>query len=216
MLPLTEHTPKPLIKVCGKPIIQHVVEALPAEIDELVLVVGYLQEQIREYCTSEFLGKKVQYVTQQNFSGGTGDALMCAKDLIKGRFLFMYADDIHGSEALKKAVACEHAILAAYTDTPECFGVLLANKDGTLSEILEKPKNPPSNMVNIGGLVLTDSVFKYVVPVSEEHGELIVTDMVTAYAKDNPVSIVMQEMWMPVGKPEDITKAEAVLCPEVV
>ena len=78
MRPLTEHTPKPLIKVCGKPILQHIVEALPAEIDELILVVGYLEEQIRTFCGAEFCGRKVKYVTQGNSAGGTGDALRCA------------------------------------------------------------------------------------------------------------------------------------------
>jgi len=58
MRPLTEHTPKPLLEVCGKPILQHVVEALPEEIDELVLVVGYLQEQIRSYCGDEYFNRK--------------------------------------------------------------------------------------------------------------------------------------------------------------
>ena len=42
----------------------------------------------------------------------------------------------------------------------------------------------------------------------------MVTDMVSAYAKDNFMQIVMQNLWVPVGVPEDIGKAEAILCPE--
>ena len=214
MRPLTENTPKPLIKVCGKPILQHIVEALPEEIDELVLVVGYLQEQIRDYCGDLFLGKSVKYVEQKNFSGGTGDALICAKELLHDRFMFMYADDIHGKEALAEAVTHQYAILATHSDTPEHFGVLIAKEDGTLEGIVEKPKNPPSNMVNIGGFVLDTHIFEYSVAVSEEHGELLVTDMFTQFAQDYSVDIVPQETWIPVGNPEDIEKAEAILCPK--
>jgi len=214
MMPLTENTPKPLIKVCGTPLIEHVVAALPSEITEIVLVVGYRGEQIRAFCGNEYMGRKVTYAEQENFAGGTGDALRCAKDLLTDRFLFMYADDIHGAPALKEAVQHPHAILGAFSDEPQHFGVLVENEKGGLVEILEKPKNPPTNKVNIGGLVLDTSIFDYDVPVSAEHQELLVTDMVTLYAKDNFMQIVMQDMWIPVGRPEDIPKAEQILCPK--
>ena len=214
MLPLTEHIPKPLIKICGTPLIEHVVAVLPEEVTELILVVGYLGEQIKEHCGSEYLGRKVTYVEQEDYCGGTGDALISAKAELSGRFPFMYADDIHGAAALKEAVRHPQAILAAYSDEPQNFGVLVEDDKGGLIEIVEKPEKPPTNKVNIGGLVLDKSIFDYKVDVSHEHGELFVTDMVTAYAKENFVQIVMQDMWIPVGRPEDIAKAEQILCPK--
>jgi len=215
MRPLTEHTPKPLIEVCGKPLLAHIIEALPKEIDEVVLVVGYLQEQIREHCGEMYLGKKVTYAQQENFSGGTGDALLCTKDIVKGTFMLLNGDDIYGASALQKIIGEEHAIFGVYSDTPEHFGVLKLNVDGTLQEIVEKPQNPSSNFINIGGYVLNSSIFDYNIEISQEHGELLVTDMVTAYAQDNPIKIVEQDMWLPIGYPEHIKKAEIVLCPEV-
>jgi len=210
MSPLTDNTPKPLLFVHGKPILAHIIESLPIEITEVVLIVGYLKEQIIAHCGNEYLGKKVTYCEQKNFAGGTGDALMCAKGVLRGKFLFMYGDDIHGAAALKRAVACNHAILGTHSETPERFGVLVANEDGTLKAILEKPKNPPSNLINIGGFVINDSIFNYSVPVSTL-GELLVTDMLTEYAKDNPVQILEQDTWIPIGYPEDIARAEAIL-----
>ena len=214
MRPLTEHTPKPLIKVCGKPILQHLVEALPREIDELVLVVGYLKEQIQAHCGDVYCGKSVTYVEQENFSGGTGDALLCARDIVKGKFLLLNGDDIYGAPALQQIVGEDHAIFGVYSDTPERFGVLMLNEDGTLKEIIEKPQNPSSNFINIGGYVVDDSIFSYNITISEEHGELLATDMLTAYAQDNPVKIIEQDMWLPIGYPEHIEQAEAQLCPE--
>jgi NDP-sugar pyrophosphorylase family protein len=201
-----------MLKVCGKPILEHIVDALPAEIDELILVVGYLKEQIEAFCGDEFKGRKVSYAHQENFAGGTGDALLCAKDLIKGKFLFMYADDIHGKKALAEVVGEEHAMLGMISKTPERFGVLEQNEDGTLKQIVEKPEHPTSDLVNIGGFVVDDSIFSYSVEVSSS-GELYVTDMINAYAKDHPVKIIEQDMWLPIGYPEHIVEAEAVLCP---
>lgn len=212
MRPLTEAIPKPLIPVCGKPILEHIVEALPSVVDELILVVGYKKEQIEAFCGEEFYGKKVRYVTQENFAGGTGQALLCAKDLVRDTFLFMFADDIHGKDALAEIVRHEHAILSAYSETPERFGVLMQNEDGTLREIIEKPEHPASNLINTGVFVAHTDIFNYEVPVSSS-GELYATDMLTAYAKDYPLRVIEQTQWLPIGYPEHIVEAEAVLCP---
>ena len=212
MRPLTEHVPKPLIKVCGKPLLQHIVEALPKEIDEIILVVNYLEDQIRAYCGEEFCGRKVKYVTQANPAGGTGDALRCAKPLLHGRFLFMYADDIHGAKTLKDVVSYPYAMLAAHSEEPQHFGVLEINNDRTLKSIHEKPEVPPSNLINIGGMVLDTDIFSYEAKPSVG-GEVYITDMVTAFAKDHPVVVLEQYVWIPVGKPEDIVLAEECLCP---
>ena len=214
MRPLTDTLPKPLVTVCGQTILDHIVLALPAVVTEIILVVGYKSEHIKAHCQEEFHGRKVQYVEQQNFSGGTGDALLCAKPLITGKFLFMYADDIHGAEALTKVVKEDHGMLAVHSDTPERFGVLVKNADGTLQKIIEKPKNPPTNLVNIGGFVAEPSLLTYTAAKSVL-GEVYVTDMFSAYAADNPVKIIEQDQWLPIGYPEDVARAEAVLCPKV-
>ena len=210
MRPLTDNCPKPLLCVAGKPILEHIIDALPEEVDEVILVVSYLKEQIIAWGGEEFRGRRMRYREQENPAGGTGDALLCARDLLHGKFLFMYGDDIHGQKTLREAIGYEHAILGTYSDTPEKFGVLVQNPDRTLKEILEKPLNPPSNLINIGGFVINESIFEYKVPLSSS-GELYVTDMITAYAKDNPMRILKQDVWIPIGYPEDITKAEALL-----
>jgi UDP-N-acetylglucosamine diphosphorylase / glucose-1-phosphate thymidylyltransferase / UDP-N-acetylgalactosamine diphosphorylase / glucosamine-1-phosphate N-acetyltransferase / galactosamine-1-phosphate N-acetyltransferase len=210
MRPLTDSIPKPLIQVAEKPILEHIIDALPEEIDEVVVVVSYRKEQIMEWGGDSFHGRRMVYRTQENPAGGTGDALRAARDVLKGKFLFMYGDDIHGKEALERAVEKNHAILAARSETPERYGVLVQNEDGTLKEIIEKPERPTSNLINIGGFVLDESIFDYEVPRSAS-GEIYVTDMVTEYAKAHPVTIIMQDVWLPIGRPEDIAKAEAFL-----
>lgn len=213
MRPLTDDRPKPLVLVCGKPLLAHIIDALPPSVDEVILVVGYRGEMIRAVFGDAYGGRRLRYVTQQNPSGGTAEALFCARSYITGKFLVMYGDDIHGAEALAQVSVADHGMLAARSDTPERFGVLILNENGTLKAIIENPKDPPSNLVNIGGFVLTPEIFDFY-PALSEKGEYFLTDSVTAYATKHPLRVVEQDAWIPIGRPEDVAKAEAILCPK--
>ena len=210
MRPLTEERPKPLIKVCGKPLLQHIIEALPPGIDEIIIVVGYKAEMIREYFGEEFLGRKVTYVTQEK-QEGTAKALWLCKDLLKGRFLFMFADDIHGKEDVARAVSYKRSLLVSPVDNPERFGVVVRNPDGTLAMIIEKPKHAPSNYASTGAMVLDTEIFNYE-PQAPVNGEYYLTEVIERYAETHPIAVVEEKSWIPIGYPEDITKAETILC----
>jgi len=138
--PLTEYTPKPLIKVNGKALLDHIVEALPSAIDELIIVTGYLGEQVREHCGEEFHGRQVTYIHQEE-QNGTAKALWLCKDLIKGRFLFMFADDIHGKNDLARAVSFSLSMLVAQSKTlRNLVSLFVALMD--ISQMIEKPNMP--------------------------------------------------------------------------
>ena len=62
MRPLTNDRPKPLVLVLGRPLLEHIIEALPAAIDEIILVVGYRGEQIQKHFGTEYGGRRVHYV----------------------------------------------------------------------------------------------------------------------------------------------------------
>lgn len=205
--PLTDNTPKPLIKVAGKTLLDHIVEALPTAVEELIIVTGYLEEQIREYCGAEFHGRKVTYVHQEE-QKGTSHALWLCKDLLQGRFLFMFADDLHGANDIARATSYTRSMLTLTTQTPEKFGIVVRHPDGTLAEMIEKPEHPPSNLASTGVMVLDDNIFKYDPYAVETKGEYYLTDVIREYAKDYPIAVVEQELWIPVGYPEDIVTAE--------
>ncbi len=208
--PLTDNLPKPLVQVAGKTLLDHIVGSLPTAIDELIIVTGYLEEQIKAHCGTEFHGRKVTYITQVE-QKGTAHALWLCKDLLKGRFLFMFADDLHGPQDIARVTSYTRAMLTLTTDTPEKFGIVVRHPDGTLAEMIEKPEHPPSNLASTGVMVLDDNIFKYDPYAVETKGEYYLTDVLREYAKDYPIAVVEQHLWIPIGYPEDIQKAEAIL-----
>lgn len=207
--PLTENIPKPLVIVAGKPLLEHIVDALPSAVKELIIVTGYLEDKIKEHCGAEYKGRKVTYVTQEE-QKGTGHALWLCKDHIKGRFLFMFADDLHGVQDIARATSYTRSMLTLTTNTPERFGIVVRHPDGTLAEMIEKPTHPPSNMASTGVFVLDEHIFKFE-PKVQMNGEFYHTDMVREYAKEYPIAVVEQQVWIPIGYPEDVERAEKIL-----
>lgn len=206
MLPLTLSCPKPLLKVLGKPILAHIMEALPDTITEVVLVVGYKQEMIREYFGDAFNGRSITYVTQDK-PEGTLKALELARPHLVGKFLLLNADDIHGTKALIESLKHPLALIVSPHKDPQKFGVVSLHDDGTLKEIVEKPEEPPTNLVSTGAMVLDERVFEYNV-LPSPGGEYYLPLAVTELAKEAPIAVVVQETWIPLGCPEDIALAE--------
>jgi len=214
--PLTETTPKPLVQVAGKTLLDHIVEALPSAVDELIMVTGYLGEQIREHCGAEFHGRPVTYIHQEE-QNGTAKALWLAKDLIKDRFMFMFADDIHGSNDLARAVSYSRSMLVSQVSNPEKFGIVVRRPDGTISQMIEKPENAPSNCASTGAMVLDKNIFNYEPQESKTiKGEYYLTEVIERYSKDFPIAVVEQGTWIPIASVDDVNNANELLTSKVI
>jgi len=211
MRPLTLETPKPMIQVLGKPLLHWIVESLPSEITELVIVVGYKGEQIQKYFGNKFEGRSVTYVVQEK-AMGTGHALHLCKHLIKAgeKFLFMFADDLHSPEALKRLVQGGVGVLAHPHSDPARFGVLEIDENNRIVGIEEKPKQPKTNLVAVGVYVFDSSFFTYPMPVSAR-GEYEYIEPLLGMIRDFNVTIEKTDFWHPIGYPHDIDAAEELL-----
>ncbi len=212
--PLTEDCPKPLVKVAGKTLLDHIVEAIPSSVDELIIVTGYLGHMIEEYCGEEFHGRKVTYIGQEE-QNGTAKALWLCKDLIKGRFLFLFADDINGKEDLARATSFTRSLLVASVSNPEKFGIVVRNPDGTLGLMIEKPEHAPSNCASTGAMVLDEHIFDFE-PQSPVKGEYYLTEVIERYAQQYPIAVVEQNKWIPIATVEDVQNANALFSFETV
>ncbi|MBI5732482.1 nucleotidyltransferase family protein [Candidatus Jorgensenbacteria bacterium] len=212
MKPLTLSKPKPLLMVGGKPILHHIVSALPEEINELIFVTGYLGEQIKNYCGNTFLGKKVEYLTQRE-QRGTYDALLQCKHLLKPneRFAVFYGDDLIDRRAVEEALSRDLSVICAHAEDPRRFGVVALKDDGTISHIEEKPEQPASNLVITSGIILDHRVFNYPPSMHPKSGEYYLTVAISQMAKEHPVIPIRTPFWMPLGTPEDLSRTEEIM-----
>ena len=71
-----------MLKVLGKPLLEHIIDSLPKEISELILVVGYKKEQIETYFGEKCNGKKISYIHQEK-ALGTAHALHLCKPFLE-------------------------------------------------------------------------------------------------------------------------------------
>lgn len=209
--PLTNDTPKPMVKINGKPILEYTLSILPDVIDEVILVVGYQKEKIMDYFGDSFEGIPLRYVVQET-PLGTAHALEQAKPFIKrGDFLFMYGDDLYHEDDLRDLVK-EKApvVLVKESVHPEKFGVCLLDHEGYLTAVLEKRPDPPSNLVNIGVYLLNEQIFD--IPVVQlPNGEFNLSLQIGSWASVARIKIVKARFWHPVGYPEDVEAAHSLV-----
>src|SRR5271155_1117861 len=129
--PHTLETPKPLLLVQGRPILDWIIGALPP-IDRLVVVVNYLAEQIETYLAAQTHIKNWTTVKQE-VPRGTGDALrVCRPHIQADRLLVLNGDDLYGATDLAALAAKPMGLLAHPVDEPRKFGIVFRHPDGTL------------------------------------------------------------------------------------
>jgi len=209
--PYTHVTPKPLLKINGKKIIDYTLDILPKEIDEVIIVVGHLKRRIKWHLGETHKNKKIRYIIQKE-KRGTAHALYLCKPYLqkKERFLVLYGDDLYVKEDIQKCLQFPLAILAKDITNPSAFGVLTFDDKHHLKEIIEKPKNPPSNLVVCGVFVLNRRIFNYQMQTIDQK-EFGLPQTIVKMAQRHPIKIVRASFWMPIGYPKDLKEAKRIL-----
>lgn len=204
--PLTLKTPKPLVLLNGKPILEHILSELPKEVDEVILVVGYLKDKIKKHFGSNFLEKKIKYVIQKK-QRGTFHALKQAKKLLKNDFLVLMADDIYSKNDLTNLTKNKRTILVKkVSGSSERFGACLV-RNGRLLDIREKEKGIKFKFANCGAYKLNMEIFNEPV-ICGPNGEEWLSSMVGSLAKKGEVKVVKAAKWIPVATVEDLKRTE--------
>lgn len=206
---LTKEVPKPMLSIKNKPILAYKIETLPEEIDEVVLVVGYLAHAITNYFGDSYDGKKMTYVIDENFSGTAG-ALFAAKDVLKEEFIVMMGDDLYAKDDVKKIMAHQIAFLGYEVDQPSQFGIIKTDNEGKALEIVEKPNIIGTAFANTGLYKLTDEIFSYPM-VSLGNGEFGLPQTLMQMKDKHEIVVEKASSWFPIGTPEDLQKAEDII-----
>jgi bifunctional UDP-N-acetylglucosamine pyrophosphorylase/glucosamine-1-phosphate N-acetyltransferase len=207
--PYTETTPKPLLPIQGRPILDWTLSALPPVVDRVLVVVNYLAEQFESYLRGQRHGPLYRAIRQEQ-PRGTGDALRaCRPHLQSDRFLVLNGDDLYGAQDLAQLAQCPAGLLVQPVDEPRRFGIAFLRTDGTLDRLVEKPDLSGRHLANTGAYVFPREVFEEELSVSSR-GEYEITDYVSALAGKQPVHVVRAEFWLPIGTVEVWQKAQTM------
>ena len=109
--PLTDNCPKSLLKIDGKTILEMMLSHIrDCGINDVVFVLGYLQEQIKDYVSANFPDLNARFITNEKYAEtNTGFSLMLAMESIEGSdFVKFDADVVFDKEILKKLIECEY------------------------------------------------------------------------------------------------------------
>lgn len=211
MRPLTDTTAKPLLKICGKTLIEHNIESIVQEFDEIFFIVKYKKEQFISYFWESYMGKKVNYIEQMEEKSGTGAAILSLQWKISGRFLVLSGDDIYDQEDILNLLENQsYGVLAKAVENPQDFGIFSLDQDGVPTGIIEKPTDPAlGNLANIGVFQFDDSIFSDLSDLSlSPRGELEITDLMQKYIWEKKLALVEAKWkWITIWYPWDLLKA---------
>ncbi len=203
-LPLSENKPKPLFSFLNKSIVEHNLSELKGIVDEVIIVVGYRKEMIIDKIGDNFEGIKITYIEDKEISG-TASAVKLAKGIIKDDFILLNGDDFYFKSDIKKLKS--PGILVREHQNPRSFGVVV--KEGNyLKDIIEKPSDPVSNLVNTGLYFLPKEILDIEVEKSSR-GEYEFTDCIKKY--NQKIGVYEADHWFPNSYPWDVFNAFSYL-----
>ena len=205
--PHTENTPKPLLLVQRRPILDWILGALPTRVDRIIVVTHYLGEQIEQYLATQTRFRDWTVVPQGN-PRGTGDALRRCQSAVKSdTFLCLNGDDLFGAADLAQLAAHPAGVIVHPVDDPKRFGIAFLKEDGTLEKLVEKPDLPGPRLANTGAYVFPRSVFDLQIQLSPRN-EYEITDYVSQVAARQAFHVVQASFWFPIGTVEAWNQAQ--------
>jgi glucose-1-phosphate thymidylyltransferase len=152
--PHTLTTPKPLLPIAGKPIVQRLVEDIVAisdqRVDEIAYVVGRFGEAAEKHLieVAEKLGAKGT-IHYQDEALGTAHAILCAASALEGPVTVAFADTLFKAD-FKLDTSKDGVLWVQKIDDPRQFGVVIVNGEGVITEFKEKPQEFVSDLAMIG------------------------------------------------------------------
>ncbi len=209
--PHTHITPKPMLKVAGKPVMSYILEDLEklGDVHQIIYITGHLKEKVEEFVRassnidSVFIEQKVQ--------DGTAGAVALARDHVDEPVLIIFVDTIFDADlSVVKRTDADGIIWVKEVEDYQRFGVVVTDKDGNMTQIVEKPNTPISKRANIGLYYIKNwkllfEGIDHVLKSPKHQGEYFLTDafqyMIDKGAK---IKVIDVEGWYDAGKIETL------------
>lgn len=205
--PLTETTPKPMIFIAWKTIIEHTLEIIHDEVDEIIIVVKYLKEKISTYFWDDFLGTKISYHIQ-NDEKGTWAAIKWIN--FNDDFILINWDNIFEKKDIKKLIKINwYWCLTREVEDTSNYWVFLKNSDNIAEKIIEKPSKFYWNTTNIWAYKFSAEMLQLVKKIKiSSRWEYEITDAINFFIQNNKFSLINIEWkFLDISYPWDILLA---------
>jgi UDP-N-acetylglucosamine diphosphorylase/glucosamine-1-phosphate N-acetyltransferase len=222
MRPLTSNIPKPLLPVAGKPFLEHNIEAMKAVgIKDIILLVGWKANRVREHFgDGKDFGVRIDYLEQKERLG-TAHAISMVEDKVAEPFFCLYGDIVMSKQSVEGMISHHRKVkgsvmaLASVLD-PKRYGCVEV-EDGVLTNIVEKPEVPVSNLVNAGAYILDPEIFDAVRQTKKSvRGEYEVTDSFKILLdRKHMFAYKLTGEWIDVARPWDLLEANRILMTDV-
>ena len=225
LYPLTFTSAKQLIPVANKPVLFRVIEAIcDAGITDIGIVVGDTAEEIKKAVgRGGRWGVKITYIPQ-DLPLGLAHAVKISQDFLKeDRFVMFLGDNvIQGGISPLIAQFAEsewHSqIVLTRVDHPEQYGVAELDDQGRIIQLIEKPKQPPSDLALVGIYMFDHHIFEAVSNISPSwRGELEITDAIQWLVEHDyqVYPYVHRGWWIDTGRPGDLLEANGLVLEEL-
>jgi glucose-1-phosphate thymidylyltransferase len=154
MRPHTLSTPKPLLPIAGKSIVQRLVEDIVnvsnEKVDEIAFIVGHIGKEAEEKLKKIAIDLKAKAsIYYQDEALGTAHAILCAREALRGKVTIAFADTLFKAD-FKMDDSREGVIWVQEVKDPRPFGVVKVNEKNVITDFVEKPEYYVSNLAIIG------------------------------------------------------------------
>lgn len=220
--PLTHTGPKQLLPIANKPMSEYCLETIrEAGVKDIAIIIGGVgSNKVKEYYgDGKSFDVKITYI-EQDAPRGIAHAIRLCKDFVgKERFLVFLGDNIIQKSIHEYATDfaksdADASILLCKVNNPTRFGIADI-KDGKIVKIMEKPKNPPTNLAVTGIYFLTPVIFDIIDRLKPSYrNELEITDALQMLLEENHkiTYSMITDYWKDTGTSDDIINAnEAIL-----
>ena len=216
--PHTHITPKPMMRVAGKPVMSYVLDELRnlEGVEQIIYITGHLKERVEEFARksleipSVFIEQKVQ--------DGTAGAIALARDFVDQPVLIIFVDTIFDADlSVVNRTDADGIIWTKEVEDYQRFGVVVTDENGHMTKIVEKPKTPISKRANIGLYYIKNwkllfEGIDHVLASPANQGEFYLTDafqyMIEKGAK---IQVIDVEGWYDAGKIETMLETNQTM-----
>jgi len=219
--PLTFTGNKHMIPIANKPMIFYGLEHLSkAGIKEIAVILGPIREGVREVIgDGSAFGLEITYIDQPD-PKGLAHAVLVAEDFLKGEPFVMYLGDNLLKQGVRPLInayfnhSSDCVICVTAVNDPDRYGIVELDSEGKVSRLVEKPKEPKSNLALAGAYLFNESIFEAVKKIKPSwRNELEITDAIQ-FLLENGKKISVQHIdgwWKDTGKPEDLLEANQLV-----